>query len=206
MRAGKPAWAAASLSDVNVTMPFHGVLQVDGYAGYDDLAAVNRPGGAITLAFCLAHARRQFFDVHKRTADPIAAEALRRIGEVYAIEARIRGLTAAERVAVRQRETKPLLVALRAWLMEQLGEISAKSSLAGAIRYTVGHWEGLTLFLADGRVEVDSNTVERCIRPIPLGRKNALFAGSASGGERWAVLASLINSNCSTRCDHGLSA
>jgi transposase len=172
---------------------FHGVLQVDGYAGYDELAVANRPGGAITLAYCLAHARRQFFDVHKRTADPIAAEALRRIGEVYAIEARIRGLTAAERVAVRQRETKPLLVALWAWLMEQLGEISAKSSLAGAIRYTLGHWEGLTLFLTDGRIEVDSNTVERCIRPIPLGRKNALFAGSASGGERWAVLASLIN-------------
>jgi transposase len=77
--------------------------------------------------------------------------------------------------------------------MERLGEISAKSSLAGAIRYTLGHWEGLTLFLGDGRIEVDSNTVERCIRPIPLGRKNALFAGSAGGGERWAVLASLIN-------------
>jgi hypothetical protein len=77
--------------------------------------------------------------------------------------------------------------------MERLGEISAKSSLAGAIRYTLGDWEGLTLFLADKRIEVDSNTVERCIRSIPLGRKNALFAGSASGGERWAVLASLIN-------------
>ena len=132
-------------------------------------------------------------DVHKRTADPTAAEAPRRISEVYAIEGRIRGLTAAERVVVRQAETKPLLAALRTWLMEQLGEISAKSSLASAIRYTLGHWEGFTLFLADGRIEVDSNTVERCIRPIPLGRKNALFAGSASGGERWAVLASLIN-------------
>src|SRR5579864_7316789 len=81
---------------------------------------------------------------------------------------------------------------LRAWLMDRLGEISAKSLLAGAIRYTLDHWEGLTLFLADGRIEVDSNTVERCIRPISLGRKNALFAGSAGGGERWAVLASLI--------------
>jgi len=171
---------------------FRGVLQVDGYAGYGELAAAGRPGGAITLAFCLAHARRQFFDVYKQTGDPLAAEALRRIGEVYAIEARIRGLTAAERVAVRQAETKPLLAALRPWLMERLGEISAKSSLAGAIRYALGHWEGLTLFLADGRIEVDSNTVERCIRPIPLGRKNALFAGSASGGERWAVLSSLI--------------
>jgi hypothetical protein len=131
--------------------------------------------------------------VHKQTADPIAAEALRRIGEVYAIEARIRGRAAEERVAVRQAETKPLMTALWSWLMERLEETSAKSSLAGAIRYTLGHWEGLTVFLSDGRVEVDSNTVERSIRPIPLGRKNALFAGSRTGGERWAILASLIN-------------
>lgn len=172
---------------------FRGVLQVDGYTGYDDLARPGRPGGAITLAYCLAHARREFFDVHKRTADGIAAEALRRIVEVYAIEARIRGGTADERVAVRQAETKPLMATLRSWLMERLGEISTKSSLADAIRYTLGHWDGLTLFLSDGRVEVDNNTVERSIRPIPLGRKNALFAGSDSGGERWAILASLIN-------------
>lgn len=172
---------------------FHGVLQVDGYAGYSELAEAGRPGGAVTLAFCLAHARRYFFDVHKQTADPIAAEALRRIGEVYAIEARIRGRSAAERVAVRQAATKPLLAALRPWLTERLGEISVKSSLAGAIRYTLGHWDGLILFLSDGRIEVDNNTVERCIRPVPLGRKNALFAGSRAGGERWAVLASLIS-------------
>ena len=94
---------------------------------------------------------------------------------------------------MRQAETKPLMVALWSWLMQRLEEISAKSSLASAIRYTLGHWEGLTVFLVDGRVEVDNNTVERGIRPIPLGRKNALFAGSRSGGERWAVLASLMN-------------
>ena len=172
---------------------FHGVLQVDGYTGHDRLARPNRPGGPITLAYCLAHARREFFDVHKRTKDPVAAEALRRIGEIYAIEARIRGRPAEERVAIRQAETKPLMMALWSWLMQRLEEISTKSSLASAIRYTLGHWEGLTVFLGDGRVEVDNNTVERCIRPIPLGRKNALFAGSQSGGERWAILASLIN-------------
>jgi transposase len=172
---------------------FHGVLQVDGYSGYADLADAGRPGGAVTLAYCLAHARREFFDVHKQTADPIAAEALRRIGEIYAIEARIRGLSAAGRVAIRQAETKPLMAALWSWLMQRLSEISKKSSLAAAIRYTLGHWQGLTVFLGDGRVEVDNNTVERAIRPIPLGRKNALFAGSAAGGERWAILASLIN-------------
>jgi transposase len=172
---------------------FRGVLQVDGYNGYDHLAKPDRPAGAITLAYCLAHARREFFDVHKRTADEVAAEALRRISEIYAIEARIRGRNAEERVAVRQAETKPLMATLWAWLMERLGEISAKSPLAGAIRYTLGHWEGLTRFLADGRIEVDNNTVERGIRPIPLGRKNILFAGNDSGGERWAILASLIN-------------
>jgi transposase len=172
---------------------FRGVLQVDGYNGYDHLAKPDRPAGAITLAYCLAHARREFFDVHKRTADEVAAEALRRISEIYAIEARIRGRNAEERVAVRQAETKPLMATLWAWLMERLGEISAKSPLAGAIRYTLGHWEGLTRFLADGRIEVDNNTVERGIRPIPLGWKNILFAGNDSGGERWAILASLIN-------------
>jgi transposase len=96
---------------------FHGVLQVDGYAGYDKLAASSRPGGAIILAYCLAHVRREFFDEHKKTSGSVAAEALRRIGEVYAIEARIRGLTADARVAIRQAETKPLMVALKRWLM-----------------------------------------------------------------------------------------
>ncbi len=160
---------------------FTGVLQVDGYAGYDKLARPGRPAGAIKLAYCLAHARREFFDVHKQTKDAVAEEALRRIGEVYAIEARIRGNTATERAAVRQAETKPLMEALWSWLMERLEAISAKSSLASAIRYTLGHWKGLTLFLSDGRVEVDNNTVERGIRPIPLGRKNSLFAGSDVG-------------------------
>ena len=87
-----------------------------------------------------------------KTKDPIAAEALHRIGEVYAIEARIRGRPAPARVAVRQTETKPLMAALWSWLMERLEEISAKSSLAKAIRYTLSHWDGLTVFLVDGRV------------------------------------------------------
>jgi transposase len=172
---------------------FHGVLQVDGYAGYDKLAEPIRPGGAITLAYCLAHARREFFNEHKKTGGRVAAEALRRIGEIYAIEARIRGVTADTRMAIRQAETRPLMAALKRWLMDRLAEISAKSTLAGAIRYTLGHWDGLTVFLGDGRVEVDNNTAERGIRPIPLGRKNTLFAGSNAGGERWAILASLIN-------------
>jgi hypothetical protein len=172
---------------------FSGVLQVDAYTGYDALTRADRPGGAIALAYCWAHARRGFYNVHKRTDDPVAAEALRRIGECYAIEARIRGRSAEDRAAVRQAETAPLLVAFRAWLMRRLEAISAKSLLAEAIRYTLSHWEGLTRFIADGRIEIDNNTVERGIRPIPLGRKNSLFAGNDAGGERWAILASLIN-------------
>jgi transposase len=162
---------------------FQGVLQVDGYAGYDKPARPGRPVGAIKLAYCLAHTRREFFDVHKRTKAAVAKEAMRRIGEVYAIEARIHGKTARDRVAVRQAETRPLMEALWSWLMERLEVISAALSLAEAIRYTLGHWKGLTLFLSDGRVEVDDNTVERGIRPIRLGRKNSLFAGSYAGGE-----------------------
>ena len=172
---------------------FSGVLQVDGYTGYGALTKPNRPGGAITLAYCLAHARRQFFEIYRTSKSSVAAEALQRIGTVYQIEERIRGLTASERVAVRQAESRPILEAFKAWLMQRLAEESAKSNLAEAIRYTLNHWDGLTVFLSDGRVEVDSNVVERTMRPIVLGRRNALFAGSTRGAEAWAVLASLIN-------------
>jgi len=172
---------------------FSGVLQVDGYAGYRELTKADRPGGAITLAYCLAHARRQFFEIYRKSKSPVAAEALRRIGTVYQIERRIRGLTAAERVIVRQAETQAILDAFKTWLMQKLEEESAKSDLAKAIKYTLNHWDGLTVFLIDGRVEVDSNVVERTIRPIALGRRNALFAGSARGAEAWAILSSIIN-------------
>lgn len=172
---------------------FSGVLQVDGYAGYRELTKPDRPGGAITLAYCLAHARRQFFEIYRKSKSTVAAEALQRIGAVYQIEGRIRGRTAAERVTVRQTESKPVLETFKAWLMLRLDEESAKSDLAKAIKYTLNHWDGLTVFLTDGRVEVDSNVVERTIRPIALGRRNALFAGSARGAEAWAILASIVN-------------
>ncbi len=127
----------------------------------------------------------------------MATEAVRRIGKIYEIEARVRGSTADIRAATRQCETKPLMQTFRSWLMARLEEISAKSKLAEAIRYTLGHWDGLTLFIDDGRVEADNNTCERGIRPIVLGRRNALFAGSPAGGERWAILScSLTRANC----------
>jgi transposase len=170
---------------------FTGVLQVDGYSGFDRLAG-NHAKGEVKLAFCWAHVRRKFYDFHHATGSPIAAEALRRIAELYAVEARIRGRPPDQRQHLRQAESKPLLEAMKTWLEAELGRISAKSKLADAIRYALRHWQGLTLFLDDGRIEVDSNTVERTIRPIKLGCKNHLFAGSDGGAESWATIASLI--------------
>jgi transposase len=172
---------------------FTGVLQVDGYTGFDRLRG-ERPAGAVEFAFCWAHVRRKFFDFHHATGSPIAAEALRRIGELYQIEARIRGRPSDQRARIRRAESRPLVDAMKMWLEAQLGRVSAKSALAEAIRYALRHWQGLGLLRADGRVEIDSNTVERTIRPIKLGAKNHLFAGSDGGAETWAIIASLIQS------------
>jgi transposase len=171
---------------------FAGVLQVDGYAGFNALGGSERKAGAVQFAFCWAHARRKFFDFHHATGSPIAAEALRRIAELYQIEARIRGRPPDERVRIRQAESRPLVEAMKTWLEQELARVSAKSALAQAIRYARRHWKGLGLFLEDGRVEIDSNTVERTMRPIKLGAKNHLFAGSDGGAESWAMIASLI--------------
>ena len=123
---------------------------------------------------------------------PIATEALRRIAELYQIEAEIRGNSADQRRAVRQQKTTPLAEALKAWLEKTLAQVAGGSTIAQAIRYGLNHWDGLVRFLDDGRIEIDSNTVERSMRPIALSRKNALFAGSDEGAENWAMLASLI--------------
>jgi transposase len=170
---------------------FTGVLQVDGYTGFNRLTG-DRPAGEVELAFCWAHVRRKFFDFHHATGSPIAAAALRRIAELYRIEERIRGRSSDQRASIRQAESRPLIDAMKSWLEGELGRVSAKSTLAEAIRYALRHWNGLGLFLDDGRVEIDSNTVERTIRPIKLGAKNHLFAGSDGGAESWAVVASLI--------------
>ena len=172
---------------------FQGILQVDAYAGYSGLAKDGRAHGPIRLAFCLAHARRKFADVYKASKSPTARDVIERLGKVYAIEAEIRGTSAAERLAARKARTAPLMAALKTRLERALDEVSAKSPLAGAIRYSLNHWAGLTLFLDDGRIEVDNNTVERSMRPIALGRKNSLFAGNDGGAETWAILASLLN-------------
>lgn len=167
---------------------FTGVLQVDGYAGYRVLA--ERHG--VKLAFCWAHVRREFIDLAAKGASPIAAEVLTRVAALYRIEREIAGLSAEARRLARGERSRPLLEALERFLRDKLALISQKSTLAVAIRYATSRWAGLTLFVEDGRVEMDSNTVERSIRPLALTRKNALFAGSDRGGQTWAVIAALV--------------
>jgi transposase len=167
---------------------FRGVVQVDGYPGFERL----RIGNNILLAACWAHTRRKFYEVHQATGSPVAAEALRRIAELYAIEVTICGQTAEARQGVRRTNSLPLVVAMKTWLEAELARIPPRGGLADAIRYALTRWSALCRFLDDGRVELDTNTVERAIRPIALGRKNHLFAGSDGGAARWAVVASLL--------------
>ena len=167
---------------------FKGILQVDGYGGYRVLAE----RGDVQLAFCWAHVRRRFFELAAAGPAPIASEALERIAKLYAVESEIRGHGADERRDLRQEKSRLITDDLESWLRTKLGLISQKTKLAEAIRYALSRWDGLIRFLDDGRIEIDSNVVERSIRPIALNRKNALFAGSDGGGEHWAVIASLI--------------
>ena len=167
---------------------FRGILQVDGYAGFEQLTA----RGDIVLAACWAHARRKFYDVHQATDSPIAAEVLTRIAGLYAIEQDIRGQSAKSRKRVRAARSRPRVEALKPWLEQQLSRVPPRSGLAGAIRYALARWPALCRFLDDGHVDLDTNTVERAIRPVTLGRKNHLFAGSDGGADRWATVTSLI--------------
>ena len=167
---------------------FRGILQVDGYPGFEPLAARRD----IVLAACWAHARRKLWEVHQATGSPIAQEVLRRIAALYAIEAEIRGGSAAGRQAVRDHRARPIVDDLKPWLELQLPRLPQRSGLAEAIRYALARWPSLCRFLDDGRIDLDTNTVERAIRPVTLGRKNALFAGSDGGADRWATITTLI--------------
>ena len=140
----------------------------------------------------MVHARREFFDLAKSGTAPIAEEALRRIAALYAVEAEVRGKPPDLRRAVRQAKSRPLAEDLFAWLAAQLARLPGGSPTAKAIRYALNHRDGLVRFLDDGRIELDTNTVERAIRPLVLSRKNALFASGDEGGARWATVASLI--------------
>jgi transposase len=171
---------------------FTGILQVDGYAAYKELVKTREPAAPIVLAFCWAHARRRFYEIAAGGNAPLAEEALRQIAALYKIEEQIRGQSAGVRHRVRQAQSLPRAGTLKTWLDDNLKRVPGKSKIAEAMRYAVTHWQGLMLFLGDGRIEMDSNAVERAIRPIALNRKNALFAGHDRGGDHWATVASLI--------------
>jgi transposase len=167
---------------------FSGVLHCDGYEAYARIAE-NRP---VRLALCWVHVRRRFFEIAAQGPAPIAEEMLRRIAALYAIEAEIRGRSAETRLAERRAHALPIVTAMEPWLREQLEILPGKLDTARAIRYALKNWTALCTFLEDGRIELDTNTVERAIKPQVLTRKNALFAGSDGGAEHWACIASLL--------------
>ncbi len=171
---------------------YNGVLQVDGFPGYNRLTKHERLGGPLELSYCWAHARRKFLDVHKATKSAWALKIYDLINVIYDVEGEIRAQPASVRLAERKLKSAPLVAKLHRMLLKLSGKISMKSTLGRAINYTLKLWNGLIVFLSDGRVEMDNNAVENTIRPIALLRKNALFAGSEIGGRNWAVMASIM--------------
>ena len=169
-----------------------GTLMVDGHPVYDVLGDPKKTERPWETAYCWTHWRRRFVKFGQDTPSPICDEMIARIAELYAIEKTIRGKDPDTRKAVRQKLSKPIVDTLQPWLEARLQEVSSASELARHIRYGLKRWDGLTRFLSDGRLEMDTNGVENAIRPIPLTRKNALFAGSDDGAKTWARIASLI--------------
>jgi transposase len=168
---------------------FAGWLHADAYPGYNALTTAK--GGQqprITHVACMAHARRQLFKVYETTKSPIAEEGLRRIGELYAIEAAINGQLSEQRRAARQAQSKPLLEALHDWMLAQRRRLSGKSTLGKALQYALSRWDALARHVEDGRLSIDNNLSERLLRGIAVTRKNYLFVGSDAGGQRAAII------------------
>src|SRR5665213_477365 len=182
---------------------FTGILQADAYDGYNELYKPSRTPGAITSALCWAHARRQFFELadiatnarRGKTAaaiSPIALEAVKRIDALFDIERGINGLSADERLRVRQEQSAPLLAALEAWLRDERSRLSRSASVAEPIDYMLKRWDRFARFIDDGRICFTNNAAERALRGFALGRKSWLFAGSERGADRAAAMATLI--------------
>jgi transposase len=167
---------------------YEGVLQADAYAGFNALYE----DGTIQEAACWAHARRKFYDLHEARPSALTTEALHRIGELYAIEAKIRGKPPHERQQARQAEAKPLIDDLERWLRAMLEKLSRKSDTSAAILYALNLWPALARYCDDGRIEIDNSAAERALRGVAIGRRNYLFAGADTGGERAAAVYSLI--------------
>ena len=162
-------------------------LQCDGYDGYECLTGVERPEGPWTLVHCWSHLRRRFVKQMRNTKSPIAEAAVRQIATLYAIEASVRGMPPAARLAARQAQSAPIVAALKTWFEKQLSMISSGSTLAADIRYGLAHWPGLIRYLEDGRLEMDTNPVENAIRPVALTRS---FCPCRAGSCRPLPLAS----------------
>lgn len=172
-----------------------GILQADAYKGYTKLYEPVADGEPrFREAACFAHWRRDFHDIWTSQKSEIAHEALERIGQLYDIEREIAGKPADIRQAIRQELSRPKLEALHSWAEKQLIRISTKGDLAKAFRYALGRWHAFSLFIDDGRVAIDNNAAERAVRPICLGKKNWLFAGSETGAETLARAMTLIES------------
>ena len=173
---------------------FTGILQADAYGGFARLYQATAPDTVprIREAACWAHLRRDFHDIWKATGSPVAKDALERIGRLYDIEREIAGQSAERRRDVRQKRSRPHVEAFRTWCERQFSCVPTKGDLARAIRYALKRWDAFTLFLEDGRVAIDNNPAERAIRPVALGRRNWLFAGSDAGGETLADAMTII--------------
>ena len=169
---------------------FKGLLQADAFSGYAKLYR----GGHIQEVACWAHARRQICELHERRRNALTEEALRRIGAIYAIEEQIRGKPPDERRRVRQTQAFPLLDELKRWFEATLTTLSAKSETTAAINYALNRWASLVYYCSDGCAEIDNLIAERALRGVAIGRRNFLFAGADSGGERAAAMYSLIGS------------
>ncbi len=180
-RAGKHA--SAFLED------WSGTLLVDDFAGYKQLI-----GEQITEAGCWAHARRKFFELHTANQSQIAVQALEQIGQLYEIERQVQNMPTDERLRIRQQQSRSIVDKLKSWLADNRTKVPEGSATAKAIDYSLRRWQALTVFVDDAQVPIDNNWVENQMRPIALGRKNWLFAGSLRAGQRAAAVMSLIQS------------
>ena len=171
---------------------YAGILQADAYAGFGDLYDSKRKPGPITEAACWSHGRRHFFELADLRKAPLAVDAVRRIDALFALERTINGLAAGDRLAVRQRESKPIVVDLEKWMRAERARLSRHAETARAIDYMLTRWPAFTRFLDDGRICLSNNAAERALRAIALGRRAWLFVGSDRGGERAAAIYTLI--------------
>ncbi len=183
---------------------FAGILQADAYSGFNPLVDPKREPGPVTSTLCWSHSRRKFFELadiarqarskNQVVISPMALEAVKRIDALFDIERAINGRSAEERLKIRKEQSAPLLAELETWMREERAKLSKHAAVAKAMDYMLKRWDGFARFLDDGRICLTNNAAERALRGLALGRKSWLFAGSDRGGERTAVMYTLIGS------------